>query len=84
MMDVCFFSDLTYITFEWQVKKVDGVKVENLKHLCQLVENCRKTNLRFDLDDERVIVLNSSTLTMMASCNYLFSLIVNSYTCFPS
>ncbi|KAK9141420.1 hypothetical protein Scep_011101 [Stephania cephalantha] len=43
---------------ELQVKKVDGVKVENLKHLCQLVENCRKTNLRFDLDDERVIVLN--------------------------
>ncbi|KAK9139002.1 hypothetical protein Sjap_009596 [Stephania japonica] len=43
---------------ELQVKKVDGVMVENLKHLCQLVENCRKANLRFDLDDERVIVLN--------------------------
>lgn len=41
-----------------QVKKVNGVEVENLKHLCGLVEDCQEECLRFDLDDERVIVLN--------------------------
>jgi len=41
-----------------QVKKVNGVEVENLKHLCKLVEGCREESLRFDLDDERVVVLN--------------------------
>ncbi|KAH9746912.1 hypothetical protein WN944_011715 [Citrus x changshan-huyou] len=41
-----------------QVKKVNGVEIENLKHLCQLVENCSSENLRFDLDDDRVVVLN--------------------------
>lgn len=29
-----------------------------MKHLCQLVETCSSENLRFDLDDERVIALN--------------------------
>lgn len=43
---------------ELQVKKVNDVEVENLKHLCQLVEECEKENIRFDLDDERVIILN--------------------------
>lgn len=43
---------------ELQVKKVNGVEVENLKHLCSLVENCEEESLRFDLDDERVVVLN--------------------------
>ncbi|KAF3329394.1 protease Do-like 10 [Carex littledalei] len=43
---------------ELQVKKVNGVEVENLKHLCGLVEGCQDENLRFDLDEERVIVLN--------------------------
>ncbi|KAH0471045.1 hypothetical protein IEQ34_000768 [Dendrobium chrysotoxum] len=41
-----------------QVKKVNGIQVDNLKHLCSLVEGCHEENLRFDLDDERVIVLN--------------------------
>jgi hypothetical protein len=36
---------------------VNGVEVENLKHLCSIVEGCTEENLRFDLDDERVIVL---------------------------
>lgn len=45
-------------THDHQVKKVNGVEVENLKHLCGLVEDCREECLRFDLDDERVIVLN--------------------------
>ncbi|KAI7726348.1 hypothetical protein M8C21_008004, partial [Ambrosia artemisiifolia] len=40
------------------VKKVNGVEINNLKHMCQLVEDCKEENLRFDLDDERVIVLN--------------------------
>ncbi|BBH00594.1 DegP protease 10 [Prunus dulcis] len=38
---------------ELQVKKVNGIEVENLKHLCQLVENCSKESVRFDLDDDR-------------------------------
>ena len=42
----------------WQVKKVNGVEIKNLKHFSQLVENCSMESLRFDLDDERVIVLN--------------------------
>lgn len=48
---IAYFDDL-------QVKKVNGVEVENLKHLCFLVEGCREEGVRFDLDDERVIVLN--------------------------
>ncbi|KAK3002546.1 hypothetical protein RJ639_021407 [Escallonia herrerae] len=43
---------------ELQVKKVNGVEVENLKHLRRLVDDCHEETLRFDLDDERVIVLN--------------------------
>lgn len=43
---------------ELQVKKVNGVEVNNLKHLRQLVEDSSKGSVRFDLDDERVIVLN--------------------------
>lgn len=43
---------------ELQVKKVNGVEIENLRHLCHLVEDNREENVRFDLDDERVIVLN--------------------------
>uniref|UniRef100_A0A2P2K3M4 Protease Do-like 10 n=1 Tax=Rhizophora mucronata TaxID=61149 RepID=A0A2P2K3M4_RHIMU len=41
-----------------QVKRVNGVDVENLSHLCQLVMECRAESLRIDLDDNRVIVLN--------------------------
>ncbi|GAA0170229.1 hypothetical protein LIER_24535 [Lithospermum erythrorhizon] len=43
---------------EMLVKKVNGVAVENLKHLRELVEECDRESIRFDLDDERVIVLN--------------------------
>lgn len=43
---------------ELQVRKVNGVEVDNLKHLCQLVEECNEDRLRFDLDDDRVIVLD--------------------------
>lgn len=38
--------------------KVNGTEIENLEHLCQLVENCSTDSLRFDLDDDRVIALN--------------------------
>ena len=35
------------------------MEIENLKHLRQLVEGCKEEeNLRVDLDEERVIVLN--------------------------
>ncbi|KAJ7973654.1 Protease Do-like [Quillaja saponaria] len=43
---------------ELQVMKVNGTEVENLKHLCKLVEKCDAENVRFDLDDDRVIALN--------------------------
>lgn len=43
---------------ELQVKKVNGVEVENLKHLRRLVEDCEEECLRIDLDEERVVVLN--------------------------
>ncbi|GKV29016.1 hypothetical protein SLEP1_g37996 [Rubroshorea leprosula] len=43
---------------ELQVKKVNGIEIDNLKHLCQLVENCSTESLRFDLDDDRVVALN--------------------------
>ncbi|KAK9293355.1 hypothetical protein L1049_021347 [Liquidambar formosana] len=43
---------------ESQVKKVNGVEIENLKHLCQLVENCSEESLRIDLDEERVVVMD--------------------------
>ena len=50
-----------------QVKKVNGVEVENLKQLCRLVENCSEKFLRFDLDDEIVIVLNYQLATIASS-----------------
>ena len=48
----------TNVNHDEQVKKVNGEEIENLKHLCQLVEDCCAESLRFDLDDDRVIVLN--------------------------
>jgi hypothetical protein len=41
-----------------QVNKVNGVEVHNLRHLRKLVEECSQTSLRFDLDDNRVLVLD--------------------------
>ncbi|CAM8922754.1 unnamed protein product [Rhodiola kirilowii] len=52
---------------ELQVKKVNGVEILNLKHLRQIVENCDQENVRFDLDDERVIVLNYSMAKVATS-----------------
>lgn len=43
---------------EFQVNKVNGVEVHNLRHLRKLVEECSQTSLRFDLDDNRVLVLD--------------------------
>ncbi|PSR98120.1 Protease Do-like [Actinidia chinensis var. chinensis] len=53
-----------------QVKKVNGVEIENLKQLCCLVEDCVEEFLRFDLDDERVIVLNHQS-AKIATCQIL-------------
>jgi len=55
------------LTSHDQVKKVNGVEVENLKHLCSLVEGCTEENLRFDLDDERVIVLKYQNARLATS-----------------
>ncbi|KAM0903872.1 hypothetical protein ACQ4PT_018397 [Festuca glaucescens] len=52
---------------ELQVRKVNGVEVENLKHLCSIVEGCTEENLRFDLDDERVIVLKFQNAKLATS-----------------
>ncbi|CAN1217664.1 Protease Do-like 10, mitochondrial [Linum perenne] len=41
-----------------QVKKVNGVEIENLKQLRKLVEECKEEFVRFDLDEERVIVVS--------------------------
>ena len=41
-----------------QVKRVNGVEIDNLRQLCELVEGCKEKNLRVDLDDDRVIVLD--------------------------
>lgn len=46
---------------------MNGVEVENLKHLCSLVESCTEENLRFDLDDERVIVLKYQNARLATS-----------------
>ncbi|KAI3692576.1 hypothetical protein L6452_32393 [Arctium lappa] len=37
-----------------QVKKVNNIEINNLKHMCQLVEECKEERLRLDLnlDDE--------------------------------
>ncbi|AAF23846.1 F1E22.2 [Arabidopsis thaliana] len=41
-----------------KVIKVNGVQVENLKHLTELVETCWTEDLRLDLENEKVVVLN--------------------------
>ncbi|WOL15610.1 protease Do-like 10, mitochondrial [Canna indica] len=52
---------------ELQVKKVNDVEVQNLKHLCGLVEGCTEESLRLDLDEERVIVLNYKNARLATS-----------------
>jgi hypothetical protein len=41
-----------------QVKQVNSVDVLNLSHLRQLVDECKETSIRFDLEDGRVVVLD--------------------------
>ncbi|CAH2053024.1 unnamed protein product, partial [Thlaspi arvense] len=41
-----------------QVEKVKGVKVKNLKHLCELIVGCCTKDLRLDLEDDKVMILN--------------------------
>ncbi|KAI4304173.1 hypothetical protein MLD38_039723 [Melastoma candidum] len=55
---------------ELQVKKVDGVEVKNLRHLYRLVEDFAGQNIRFDLDDEMVIVLDYG-MAKVATCKIL-------------
>ncbi|KAK6915798.1 PDZ domain [Dillenia turbinata] len=52
---------------ELQVFKVNGVRIENLRHLRKLVEQCDEECLRFDLDDERVVVLNYQSAKIATS-----------------
>jgi len=37
---------------------VNGVEIHNLRHLRKIVEECTGPSLRFDLDDNRVVVLD--------------------------
>ncbi|CAH8341834.1 unnamed protein product [Eruca vesicaria subsp. sativa] len=49
-----------YASFEdLQVKKVNGIEVDNLKHLCQVIEECCTGFLRLDLENEKVLILNN-------------------------
>ncbi|XP_010511113.1 PREDICTED: putative protease Do-like 3, mitochondrial [Camelina sativa] len=41
-----------------QVKKVNGVQVDNLKHLFHLIENCSTEYLRFDLEKDKFFGLH--------------------------
>ncbi|CAD5323270.1 unnamed protein product [Arabidopsis thaliana] len=41
-----------------QVEKVNGVEVKNLKHLCELIEECSTEDLRLDFKNHKVLVLN--------------------------
>ncbi|VVB16011.1 unnamed protein product [Arabis nemorensis] len=45
----------------FEVKKVNGVEVVNLKHLSELIEKCCTEDLRFDLEQNKVIVLNTKS-----------------------
>jgi len=54
-------------TVDGQVKKVNGVEIDNLKHLCQLIRDCSSESLRFDLDDDRVIALNYQSAKVATS-----------------
>ncbi|CAA7022501.1 unnamed protein product [Microthlaspi erraticum] len=51
------YSSFKYLNIE--VKKVNGVEVLNLKHLSELIEKCCTEDLRFDLEEGYVIVLNN-------------------------
>jgi len=42
-----------------QVLAVNGTKINNLEHLVNLVESNDKPHLRFDLDDEMVIIIDA-------------------------
>ncbi|XP_071708149.1 protease Do-like 10, mitochondrial [Rutidosis leptorrhynchoides] len=52
---------------EVQVKKLNSIEINNLKHMFQLVQECKEENLRLDLDDEGVIVLNYERATTATS-----------------
>ncbi|KAL3721312.1 hypothetical protein ACJRO7_033757 [Eucalyptus globulus] len=43
-----------------QVRKVNEIEIQNLRHLYELVEHCTAPSIRFDLDEERVIVFKYS------------------------
>uniref|UniRef100_A0A6N2LRG4 Protease Do-like PDZ domain-containing protein n=1 Tax=Salix viminalis TaxID=40686 RepID=A0A6N2LRG4_SALVM len=63
----CNGKSLGLATTMVQVKKVNGIEIDNLKHLCQLVGNCSSESLRFDLDEDRVIALNYQSAKVATS-----------------
>ena len=42
----------------FQVNVENSVEILNLSHLRQLVDECKETSIRFDLEDGRVVVLD--------------------------
>ncbi|KAI6699402.1 hypothetical protein NL676_013726 [Syzygium grande] len=39
---------------ELQVRKVNGIEIENLRHLYQLVEHYNGESIQFDLDEAKI------------------------------
>nr|AAB60923.1 F5I14.16 [Arabidopsis thaliana] len=57
-----------YSIFEdFQVKKVNGVQVHNLKHLYKLVEECCTETVRMDLEKDKVITLDYKSAKKVTS-----------------
>ncbi|XP_010513422.1 PREDICTED: putative protease Do-like 3, mitochondrial [Camelina sativa] len=55
-INVGYGADLT----DLKVKRVNGVQVENLKHLRKLIEECSTKDLRLDLEGDFAITLNQN------------------------
>ncbi|KAL9861169.1 putative protease Do-like 3 [Arabidopsis thaliana] len=57
-----------YSIFEdFQVKKVNGVQVHNLKHLYKFVEECCTETVRMDLEKDKVITLDYKSAKKVTS-----------------
>ncbi|PPD72340.1 hypothetical protein GOBAR_DD30765 [Gossypium barbadense] len=67
MFQIHFEEIEEQLGYRFSVKNVNGIEIKNLKHLCQLVENCSRESLRIDLDDDRVVALNYESARIATS-----------------
>ena len=51
-----------------QVKRVNGIEIDNLHHLEDMVLCCQDDFIRFDLDDDRVIAVHMATARQVLYC----------------